>query len=80
MEQNNNDRFKVVEKKKINIYLPENILNRIDEYATEFGVNRSAMIAFITKQYIDQQEVVKMGRIADLQEELQSLIKKVKGE
>lgn len=79
MEQNN-DRFKVAEKKKINVYLPENILSKIDEYANEFGVNRSAMIAFITKQYIDQQEVVKMGKIADLQEELQSLIKKAKGD
>lgn len=72
--------FKMAEKKKINIYLNETLLNKVDEQANEFGINRSAMIGVIIKQYMDQQEVLKIGKIADLQEELNNLINLSKGE
>lgn len=80
MEQKTSEKFKVGEKKRLNIYLPEHIATKVDEYANDFGIGRSAMIGVIIKQYIDQQEVLKIGKIVELQEELQNLINFSKGE
>lgn len=78
MENNNIDKNKMADKKRINVYLPEALINYVDEHAKEFGVNRSGMLGFIIKQYVDQQEVIKLSKIADLGEELKKLIEENK--
>lgn len=74
MNTNNNEKNKMADKKRINVYLPEALIDNVDEYAKEFGVTRSGMLGFIIKQYVDQQEVIKLGKIADLGEELKKII------
>lgn len=79
MENNNNlDKNKMADKKRINVYLPEALIESVDEYSKEFGVTRSGMLGFIIKQYVDQQEVIKLGKIADLSEELKKIIEQNK--
>ena len=52
------------DKLRCNLYLPAEIVEQVDEMAKTYGANRSAMVSFILKTYLDQQEVVKLAKLA----------------
>lgn len=52
-----------MEKKKLNMLVPENILEKIDQCAEEAGLNRTSMILVMVKHYIDQQDALKMSNM-----------------
>ena len=74
----NNDNNNLADKKRVNVYLPEALIDSVDQYAKEFGVTRSGMLGFIIKQYVDQQEVIKLSKLSDLGEEIKKLIEQNK--
>lgn len=51
----------VNDKVRVNIYMPQSIIEKIDEFASEFGSNRSVMITTICKNYIDQQAALSIS-------------------
>ena len=55
---------KKYDKLRCNLYIPTEIVEQVDEMAKLYGANRSVMVSFILKTYIDQQEVVKLAKIA----------------
>lgn len=52
-----------MEKKRLNVLVPENILDKIDTLAEEAGLNRTSMILVMVKHYIDQQDALKMSNM-----------------
>lgn len=50
-----------MDRKRLNVYVPSPIANKLDEHAKTMGLNRSAMITYIIKQYLDQQDMVFMA-------------------
>ena len=60
--------MKQVEKKfdkmRCNLYLPVELVEQVDEMAKMYGAPRNVMVAFILKTYLDQQEVVKLAKMA----------------
>ena len=52
------------DKLRCNLYLPAEIVEQVDEMAKTYGANRSVMVSFILKTYLDQQEVVKLAKLA----------------
>ena len=52
------------DKLRCNLYLPAEIVEQVDEIAKTYGANRSVMVSFILKTYLDQQEVVKLAKLA----------------
>ena len=55
---------KKYDKLRCNLYIPTEIVEQVDEMAKLYGANRSVMVSFILKTYLDQQEVVKLARLA----------------
>ena len=51
-------------KLRCNLYIPSEIVEQVDEMAKMYGANRSVMVSFILKTYLDQQEVVKLAKMA----------------
>lgn len=56
--------------KKLSISMNDELLERIDKYAEENYLNRSAVISFAVKQYLDAQSVI--GSLADMALEAKS--------
>ena len=54
-------------KKRVNFYMPEHFVDELDKIAVECGINRTSLIKMIIKQYLDQQELLRLTRIADLE-------------
>lgn len=54
-------------KKRVNFYMPEHFVDELDKIAVECGINRTSLINMIIKQYLDQQELLRLTRIADLE-------------
>lgn len=52
------------EKMRCNLYLPVEIVEAVDELAKVYGAPRNVMVAFMLKAYLDQQEVVKLAKMA----------------
>ena len=52
------------DKLRCNLYIPAEIVEQVDEMAKVYGANRSVMVSFILKTYLDQQEVVKLSKMA----------------
>lgn len=52
------------DKLRCNLYIPAEIVEQVDEMAKMYGANRSVMVSFILKTYLDQQEVVKLAKMA----------------
>ena len=52
------------DKLRCNLYIPAEIVEQVDEMAKVYGANRSVMVSFILKTYLDQQEVVKLAKMA----------------
>jgi len=59
---------KSYDKFRCNLYLPSNLVEEVDEMAKEFGTNRSVMVGIILKTYMDQQEIVKLSKLAQAQQ------------
>ena len=55
---------KKFDKLRCNLYIPAEIVEQVDEMAKMYGANRSVMVSFILKTYLDQQEVVKLAKLA----------------
>ena len=55
---------KKYDKLRCNLYIPTEIVEQVDEMAKLYGAKRSVMVSFILKTYIDQQEVVKLAKMA----------------
>ncbi len=55
---------KKYDKLRCNLYIPSEIVEQVDEMAKMYGANRSVMVSFILKTYLDQQEVVKLAKMA----------------
>ena len=55
---------KKFDKLRCNLYIPAEIVEQVDEMAKMYGANRSVMVSFILKTYLDQQEVVKLAKMA----------------
>lgn len=51
------------EKARINLYVAKHLVEFLDQQAEELGVNRSAMISVLIKNYKDQQEVITMTQM-----------------
>lgn len=52
-------------KKRINLYVPEHFVNELDSIAVECGVNRTSLLNMIIKQYLDQQNMFKLTKLAE---------------
>mgnify|MGYP003586503713 FL=1 len=52
--------FMEFKKKRLNVDLPEDMINELDYFAKKIGLNRTSMIAVIVKNYIDQQKSFSM--------------------
>ena len=52
------------EKLRCNLYIPAEIVEEVDNMAKMYGANRSVMVSFILKTYLDQQSVVNLAKIA----------------
>ena len=55
---------KKYDKLRCNLYIPSEIVEQVDEMAKMYGANRYVMVSFILKTYLDQQEVVKLAKMA----------------
>lgn len=56
------------EKLRCNLYIPAEIVEEVDNYAKMYGANRSVMVSFILKSYLDQQKVVKLADLVPRQD------------
>lgn len=56
-----NDFDKKFEKLRCNLYIPAEIVEEVDKLAKVYGANRSVMVSFILKTYLDQQKVVELA-------------------
>lgn len=52
------------EKLRCNLYIPAEIVEEVDNMAKMYGANRSVMVSFILKTYLDQQSVVNLAKMA----------------
>lgn len=56
------------EKLRCNLYIPAEIVEEVDCMAKMYGANRSVMVSFILKTYMDQIKVVELaGLVKDQQ-------------
>lgn len=62
--------------KRVHIYLPENVVEEIDNLSEEFGINRSNLIEKACLQYIENEtkESVKDSIVADLTKALDNAL------
>lgn len=59
-----NDIDKRFDKLRVNMYMPAEIVEEIDNLAKMYGASRSVMITFMCKTYLDQQKVVELAKMA----------------
>lgn len=53
---------KKFDKLRCNLYIPSEIVEEVDKMARMYGANRSVMVSFILKTYLDQQKVVELSK------------------
>lgn len=58
-----NEFDKRFEKMRCNLYIPAEIVEEVDKMAKMYGANRSVMVSFILKTYLDQQKVVELAKM-----------------
>lgn len=51
------------EKTRVNLYIPNAIIDEVDKLAKMYGANRSVMVSVMLKTYIDQQKVVDLAKL-----------------
>lgn len=54
---------KKYEKTRVNLYIPNAIIDEVDKLAKMYGANRSVMVSVMLKTYIDQQKVVDLAKL-----------------
>ena len=54
---------KKYEKTRVNLYIPNSIIDEVDKLAKMYGANRSVMVSVMLKTYIDQQKVVDLAKL-----------------
>lgn len=68
---------------RINLYVPDDLLCYIDEYAKKIGASRTVTVNLILRNFVDQQEVIRVGSIlsnlASDENELKKLLGNVNG-
>ena len=57
-----NDLENKFEKLRLNVTIPEHIVEEVDRLAKQYGATRSVMITFILKTYLDQQSDVELSK------------------
>lgn len=58
------------DKARVNLYIPHAIVEEVDKLSEMYGANRSVMVSFMLKTYIDQQKVVDLARLVPEQDKL----------
>lgn len=58
-----NEFDKRFEKIRCNLYIPSEIVEEVDKMSKMYGANRSVMVTFILKTYLDQQKVVELANM-----------------
>lgn len=58
-----NEIEKRFEKLRVNMYMPSELVEEVDELAKIYGASRSVMITFMVKTYLDQQKVVELAKM-----------------
>ena len=56
------------DKLRCNLYIPSEIVEEVDKLAKMYGANRSFMVSFILKTYLDQQKVVELAKFVPKQD------------
>lgn len=68
---------------RINLYVPDDLLRYIDEYAKKIGASRTVTVNLILRNFVDQQEVIRVGSIlsnlANDENEIKKLLGNVNG-
>ena len=59
---------KKFDKLRCNLYIPSEIVEEVDAMSKTYGANRSVMVSFILKTYLDQQKVVSLAKLVPPQE------------
>lgn len=59
---------KKFDKLRCNLYIPSEIVEEVDRLAKMYGANRSVMVSFILKTYLDQQKVVELAKFVPKQD------------
>ena len=59
---------KKFDKLRCNLYIPSEIVEEVDKLAKMYGANRSVMVSFILKTYLDQQKVVELAKFVPKQD------------
>ena len=59
---------KKFDKLRCNLYIPSEIVEEVDKMAKMYGANRSVMVSFILKTYLDQQKVVELAKFVPKQD------------
>ena len=54
---------KKYDKTRVNLYIPNPIIEEVDKLAKMYGANRSVMVSVVLKTYIDQQKVVDLAKL-----------------
>jgi metal-responsive CopG/Arc/MetJ family transcriptional regulator len=54
---------KKYEKTRVNLYIPNAIIDEVDKLAKMYGANRSVMVSVMLKTYLDQQKVVDLAKL-----------------
>lgn len=55
------------EKKRLSLLVTEEIKNELEEFRERMGISQSAAVSMILRQYFDQQEMVKMVKLAEME-------------
>ena len=54
---------KKYEKTRVNLYIPNAIIDEVDKFAKMYGANRSVMVSVMLKTYLDQQRMVDLAKL-----------------
>lgn len=69
---------------RINLNIPEDLLLYIDDYAKKIGASRTVTVNLILRNFVDQQEAIRVGSffttIASNEEELKKFLSGVNNE
>lgn len=59
-----------MERTRVNLSMTKDMLERMDKLAEEMGLNRSAYVAMVLKQHMDGQEMLKLGREGQINQQM----------
>ena len=69
---------------RINLNIPDDLLRYIDDYAKKIGASRTVTVNLILRNFVDQQEAIRVGsflsNIANNEEEFKKILSGVNNE